>query len=139
LSQEQVMAFDYGTKYIGVAVGNRVTQTSRGLSVLFVQKNVWKDLDVLVQDWEPGGFVVGLPLNMDGSKNPMTGRAKKFCEQLKEKYQIPVFEVDERLSTWEAKENILTTEGFRKMHGEKVQKHSAEILLDQWFQEKNKE
>ena len=75
-----VMSFDFGMKRIGVAVGQKVTQTASGLGVVQAFDGIpkWDYLDKIVLDWQPERFIVGLPINMDGSNSEMSKKAQKF-------------------------------------------------------------
>jgi putative Holliday junction resolvase len=97
---------DFGTRKIGVAVGQTLTRTAMGIAIVPVRNNLveWEALDKLVQQWKPGAFVVGMPFNMDGSENDMTVRVKAFARQLGARYDKPCHEIDERLSTRAARE-----------------------------------
>lgn len=79
-----VLGLDYGSKKIGVAVGQNLTHTAMGIAVIPVKQNVpdWEQLDALVQRWKPGAFVVGMPYNMDGTENEMTAKAGRFMDAL---------------------------------------------------------
>jgi putative holliday junction resolvase len=79
---------DYGTRKIGVAVGQTLTRTAMGIAIVPVRSNEveWETLDKLVQQWKPGAFVVGMPFNMDGTENDMTVRVRHFVKLLTERY-----------------------------------------------------
>lgn len=101
-----ILAFDYGSKKIGVASGNALLGTASPLPALpckNTQPN-WDDVAALLHEWQPEALVVGLPLNMDGSDGESTARAKKFARRLHGRFGKPVWLVDERLSTREARE-----------------------------------
>jgi putative Holliday junction resolvase len=73
-----LLAFDFGTKSIGVAIGQRVTGTARPLNALKAQDGTpdWKLIEKLLKEWQPEAVIVGLPLNMDGTEQPLTARAQ---------------------------------------------------------------
>ena len=98
------LAFDFGLKNIGVAVAERRHGTATAITTLRAREGVpvWDRLDALVRDWQPEGFVVGLPLNMDDSESDMSVAARRFGARLGHRYGIGVEFVDERLSTFEA-------------------------------------
>ena len=98
------LAFDFGLKYIGVAVAEHRHGTATALSTVGARDGVpmWDRLDVLVREWRPEGFVVGLPLNMDGTESDMSDAARRFGARLERRYGVGVEFVDERLSTFEA-------------------------------------
>ncbi len=97
------MAFDFGLKRTGVAVGNRITDSAQGLVTLKAEGNArWPLIDVRIKEWQPDAIVVGVPYYKDGETHDNTRRAQKFGRQLSARYKLPVFEVDERYSTTEA-------------------------------------
>lgn len=100
-----LLGFDYGTKQIGVAVGQAVTGQARELCVLKAQNGVpdWDQVARLVSEWQPDAIVVGLPLNMDGTPSEMSERALRFARRLQGRFNLPVHTHDERLTTFEAK------------------------------------
>ncbi|EKF72935.1 endonuclease, Holliday junction resolvase [Alcanivorax hongdengensis A-11-3] len=101
-----LLAFDYGTKKIGVASGNALLGSASPLPALPC-KNVqpdWDKVTALIEEWQPEVLVVGLPLNMDGSESELCQRARKFARRLQGRFGKPVWMVDERLSTREARE-----------------------------------
>jgi len=99
-----VLGFDYGSKKIGVAVGQSVTQTVTPLITLPSknQKPDWAAIEKQIKEWQPDILVVGLPVHLDGEEQPMTLAAKKFGNQLNGRFQLPVEFMDERLSSYEA-------------------------------------
>ncbi len=107
------LGFDYGQKFIGVAVGSTHSGTAQALATVRVsaQKTPdWDHISRLVTQWRPTEFVVGLPLNMDGTPQAMTRAARTFGERLRDRYNLPVHMVDERLTTQIAKD-VLYAEG----------------------------
>lgn len=103
---ELAMAFDFGTKRIGIAVGQKITGTATPVTVVKARdgKPEWQVLDRLVEEWKPAVFVVGLPINMDGTESDMSKAAARFGRRLHGRYGIRIELVDERLSTFEARE-----------------------------------
>jgi putative holliday junction resolvase len=100
---QHFLAFDYGARRIGVAVGNRITQTAQPLATLQANGDArWPLIERCIHDWQPDALVVGLPLHPDGAAHEMTAQAKKFSRQLQGRFHKPVFEVDERYSSVEA-------------------------------------
>lgn len=133
-----LLGLDYGSKKIGVAVGQNLTHTAMGIAVIPVKQNVpdWEQLDALVQRWKPGAFVVGMPYNMDGTENEMTAKAGRFMDALGERYQKPCHSVDERLSTREAREITRENAGLigKKYNDRtKVDAMVAQLLLESWL------
>lgn len=133
-----VFGIDYGTRKLGVAVGQNLTNTAMGIAVIPVKQNEpdWKELDALVQRWKPGAFVVGMPFNMDGTESDMSIAATKFGVLLSERYHKPCHHIDERLSTRAARE--ITRENAERIGKKyndraKVDAMAAQLLLESWF------
>ncbi len=134
---KSLMSFDYGKKRIGIAMGQRITQSANGVTCISAKdgKPNWDELEKLVKEWQPDGFVVGLPLNMDGSESDMSKRANKFSKRLHGRFGKPSFTIDERLSTFAAKQEA-------KAHGHKghyksdpVDELAAQLILQSWLDE----
>lgn len=132
----RIMAFDFGTKHIGVAFGQSITLTANGIARIKAQdgKPEWKTLDELISDWKPDFFVIGLPLNMDGSKSDMSFRARKFANRLSDRFNIPHDLVDERLTSMEAR-NFKSTHHDSRKPFEEIDSLAAAIILESWFSE----
>ena len=114
------LAFDYGTKRVGVAAGNRFTGTAEPL------KSIAPDfvlIGKLVKEWQPEALVVGVPFHPDGAEHEMTVRARKFGRQLSGRFHLPVHEVDERYTTVEAMANGATD----------VDAAAAALILEQFL------
>jgi putative holliday junction resolvase len=120
------LAFDYGQKRIGVAVGNSYNQLSQALKTL-ENKNLdetFKTIEKLVKEWEVTHFVVGLPTHPDGTEHEMTQRAKRFGNQLYGRLRLPVQWVDERYSSAVVQDQM----------GD-IDSQAAVLILDQYFLE----
>lgn len=129
-----ILGFDFGMKYIGVACGQLVTKTARPLTCLRATDGIpnWEEIAKLIQEWQPATIVVGLPLNMDGTTQNLTLCTQKFANRLKAKFKLPVILVDERLSSWEVKQN--NPEG--KLNAKQLATINAEaatVILQQWL------
>ena len=125
----QIIAFDYGEKKIGVAVGQTSTNTSSPLQIIFNKDNKtnWISISSLLDEWKPDLILLGKPLNMDGSDSEIIKKVDKFYKELKSIYDADIEFVDERLTTFEARE-ILKDE-----KQDNVDAHAAKILIDNWF------
>ena len=130
-----VMAFDFGLRNIGLAIGQEVTRTAHTFYSIKADDGQprWLELDTIVKDWKPNLFVVGDPLNMDGSVSKIKIKSDNFASKISSRYDIPFELMDERLSTREATDRL-------KMKGNKFKessadKHSvsAQIILEDWF------
>ena len=131
------LAFDYGEKYIGVAVGSSHSRQAEPLTTLrgSAKNPDWARLSRLIAEWRPDALVVGQPLNMDGSTNPMTRAARAFGQRLKDRYNLPVHMVDERLSTLAARE-ILNEAGVpMRRHKSQLDKVAAQTILQAFLNE----
>ncbi|RPG49092.1 MAG: Holliday junction resolvase RuvX [Gammaproteobacteria bacterium TMED1] len=131
-----IMGFDFGTKKIGVAIGQMVTATATPLSIIRVEKGVpnWCMLEKLISQWKPERLVVGLPLNMDDSHSNMSRRALKFSSELENRFGIAVSNVDERLSTFEARQ--LYKNGRTESSQEELDDKVAALILESWLRDR---
>lgn len=116
-----ILAFDYGEHSVGVAVGNTLTRAARPLKALKAQGGKVEPaaLQQLIEEWQPQLLVVGLPLNMDGTEQLLTKRARKFGNRLRNDLRLEVQFADERLTTKEAKALIFEQGGFRALAKDK--------------------
>lgn len=97
------LSFDYGQKRTGVAVGNRLLRSAHPQATIEAEgPSRFGKIARYVKDWQPDALVVGVPFHPDGASHDNTERARRFARQLRGRYQLPVFEVDERYSTAEA-------------------------------------
>ncbi len=134
------MAFDYGLSQIGIAIGNCVLGTTQPLTVLQAKNGQpsWQVLEDLIKEWRPDVLVVGEPFNMDGTTSELSERANKFGRRLHGRLGLEVAMVDERLSSFEAKQNS-RDQGHRgnyKRHP--VDSLAAELVLQTWLSENGK-
>ena len=125
----QIIAFDYGEKKIGVAVGQTSTNTSSPLKVIFNNhgKVNWDEINSLLNEWNPDLIIVGKPLNMDDTESEAMKKVDKFYNNLMKIYKARYEYVDERLTTFEAKEIL------KDNKAELVDANAAKILIDNWF------
>ena len=96
-----VLGFDFGTRRIGVAIGNGVTREARALRTIDAADNDarWSDLAAIIDEWAPTQLVVGIPRHPDGAPHAMTTRCERFARQLEGRFRLPVARVDERYSS----------------------------------------
>tara|TARA_B100000700_G_C14535777_1_gene619683 strand:- start:56 stop:448 length:393 start_codon:yes stop_codon:yes gene_type:complete len=129
----QIVAFDFGTKKIGVAVGQTETFTSSPLQIIYNdhEKTNWNEISILIEEWNPDLILVGKPLNMDGTESDIMKKVDKFLNKLEKISKVQCEYVDERLTTFEAREML----GENKM--DDVDAHAAKILIDNWFDRSN--
>ncbi|MDH4041061.1 MAG: Holliday junction resolvase RuvX [Gammaproteobacteria bacterium] len=130
-----VLAFDFGLVQMGVAVGNTELRSTQPLSVLRAKEGVpdWHMVEKLVREWQPDLLVVGDPLNMDGSDSELCERARKFARRLHGRLGLPVEMVDERLTSFEAKQ-ISREQGHRGDYKRRpIDSQAAELVLQSWL------
>ena len=134
-----LLAFDFGTKSIGVAVGQRITGTARPLPAIKAQDGTpdWNIIERLLKEWQPDEIIVGLPLNMDGTASELGNRAKKFARRLKHQLEEahrprPIILADERLTSREAK-NLAWEYGLIKSDKEPIDSIASAIMLGSWL------
>lgn len=134
------LGFDFGMKFIGVATGQNVTNTASPLTSLRAIDGIpdWQELEALIKKWNPEGLIVGIPLQMDGATQLTTHCAQKFANRLRQKFKIPVHLVDERLSTWEAKQRLKSpTQKPKYSQLPELNALAAVVLLEQWLQDQS--
>lgn len=130
-----LLGFDFGLKHIGVAVGQVITRTARPLLALPAKEGIpaWDKLTALIHKWQPQALVVGIPLHMDGSEQPLTAAARHFGQSLQQFYHLPIFEIDERLTTVDARERLFTAGGYRALQKDKIDSLAAQLILQNWL------
>ncbi len=102
-AQQSFLAFDFGLKRTGVAVGNRMLGQATAQTTVQAQGDARFDqIEKRIQEWCPDALVVGVPFHPDGAAHENTLRAQKFARQLRGRFGLDVYEVDERYSTTEA-------------------------------------
>ncbi|MDA9964479.1 Holliday junction resolvase RuvX [Gammaproteobacteria bacterium] len=128
----QILAFDFGTQHIGVAVGQTITKTSSPLTILNVAregKEIWNTISNLIDEWKPDRLLVGKPLNMDGTPSDMMNKVDPFFQKLQKISNIPCELVDERLTSFEAKQLMQTDSKY-----DRIDDLAAKIFLDNWIE-----
>jgi putative Holliday junction resolvase len=135
-----VFGFDYGSRLLGVAVGNRFTGSARGLAALPVREGEpdWPRLDALRAQWLPDTLVVGLPLALDGGEQPNSRAARRFAGRLEQRYRLPVRFADERHSSQEAARRFAGARAAglkRRRDGAAIDAEAAAVILEQWLAE----
>jgi putative Holliday junction resolvase len=129
-----ILAFDYGTRLIGVALGNRIAASARALTTL--ANGDWARLDTLVAEWQPERFVVGLPLALDGGEQSMTRAARDYAKALERRYQRAVVLVDERHTSAAAASRFAeqrASGAAKRKHGAAIDALAAQIILESWL------
>lgn len=133
------IAFDYGTKNIGVASGSLPLALCSELPPLKARDGIpnWDEIERLIQEYRPDKVLVGLPLNMDGTESELATRARKFGNRLHGRFGVVVEMADERLSTREAKEEAAERGMSRHYKDNPVDSIAARLILEGWLQEYN--
>jgi len=127
-----VLAFDFGLKRIGIAVGEPELRTAHPLGAV----TRFEDVESLVAEWKPSHLVVGLPVSVAGKPHAMTREAENFARRLERRFKLPVTRVDERYSSTEAQSRLrgTTTSKGKAAKGE-IDSVAAQLLLEQYFDE----
>jgi putative pre-16S rRNA nuclease len=137
MPQGTLLAFDFGTKRIGIAIGNSVTATSRPLTTLHEEKSDarFAAIERLIREWQPSELVVGLPCNDDGSPHELTQLCRRFANRLKGRFNLPVILVDERYTSAAASSEL----NAAGVHGIKqkplLDQYAAQQILQAYFDE----
>lgn len=147
-TQRTILGFDFGTKRIGIAIAQEIIGTANPLTTVKAVKHKpdWESISKIIAEWQPDLLVVGLPLHMDGSEQPMTQAARRFSNQLNGRYQIPVELMDERLSSNEAESILNERSGSRSLFRDslfpdkaQIDMISAQLILQSWMSLQNDE
>jgi conserved hypothetical protein TIGR00250 len=132
------LAFDFGTRRIGVAVGDSLTRSARPLpAVAHHAAPDWKAIQTLLRDWRPGACIVGLPLDLDGNDQTITSQARQFAAELRHRFGVPVHLADERLTS-RAADDLLRASRADGSHPRRLRKGerdgmAARLILEQWL------
>ncbi|MBW9265099.1 MAG: Holliday junction resolvase RuvX [Candidatus Thiodiazotropha sp. (ex. Lucinisca nassula)] len=128
-----LLGFDYGSRKIGVAVGQTVTGTATALETLHLvnHKPDWQRIASLIEEWRPQALVVGLPLDVDDSETDATQPALRFSRQLEGRFHIKVYLADERYSSFEARDRL----GHKAKRLENYDAVAAKLILETWLNE----
>ena len=137
-TRQTLLGFDYGVKRIGVAVGQTATHQASALQTLTSRHNKpdWDAISGLIDEWRPDALIVGHPVHMDGSAQPMTRAAEKFARQLTGRYHLPVHLVEERLTS-DAAESDLRQQKPGYSAGD-IDMQAACIILQDWLAQQDK-
>jgi putative Holliday junction resolvase len=131
-----VLAFDFGTRRIGVAIGNTLTGRARPLTTLdsLPAPSLLDRIATLVESWRPTQLVVGLPVHADGTPHAMTSRARRFASELERRFGLPVALVDERWTTQVAGDSL---RGAGRTGRAERDETAAAIILQAWLDERH--
>lgn len=136
IGQRNLMGFDFGTRSIGIATASEITGIASPLQSIKANDGIpnWDEIGALLKEWLPDLLIVGLPLNMDGTEQEMTLRARKFGQRLHGRFGLPVEFKDERLTTTDAKARLFERGGFKQLGKQKVDAVSAMLILESWIE-----
>lgn len=132
------IGFDLGTRLTGVAVGESLTGNARPLTTLTMREGEpdWNALSTLITQWQPAALIVGLPLALDGSDQPMTRKARRFAAALGKRFAYPVHLCDERHTSQEASRRFAQARSAgnkRRHHAADLDAMAAAIILESWL------
>jgi len=130
-----VMAFDFGEKRIGVAVGETLVKTANALATISAEVNTvrFAEISQLIEEWQPKLLIVGLPTYLDGTAHEMTQLAKKFAQRLEGRFQLPVMMIDERLSSAEAAQQLSQAGVKGRQQKTLIDAAAAQVILQSYF------
>lgn len=132
-----VLAFDFGTRRIGVAVGNTLVRSAQALTTIDDERNDarFARIGALIAQWQPGLLVVGIPVHADGNEHAMTRRARRFARQLQGRFRLPIGEADERYTTESAAVEQVSARAGRAGRARR-DALAAQHILQGWFDER---
>ncbi|WP_298633194.1 Holliday junction resolvase RuvX [uncultured Umboniibacter sp.] len=135
MSNQLVLAFDFGMRSIGCAVGQTISGTASELKPLSAVNGAphWAEMEALINEWQPHTLIVGLPLNMDGSESEMCQSARRFGNRLNGRFKLPVEMADERLTTREAKHEAHLRGRRGSYKTNPVDSIAARMILEGWL------
>ena len=139
-SRAVVIGFDFGSKNIGVAIGQRITGMAAPLRTIRLgqSQEPWRTISEVVAAWRPAAFVVGLAYQFDGTENPITPATERFCQELERRYRIPVHRVDETLSTAESRQRFYAdNRSCRALFRDLKDELAAQVILQTWLDERD--
>jgi len=131
------IGIDYGLTNIGIAIGQSITNTASALQTIHVKHKLdWIDMDKIINQWQPTAIIIGKPLDEDGSEQLITKQVHNFAKKLKTRYQLPVYEVDERYSSMQAQDEFAQARkqgNAKKKHAKDLDAHAAKNILQRWL------
>lgn len=131
------VGFDFGLKRIGIAVGSDSTGTARPVTTAANHAAPdWTAIDRVITDWAPAALILGVPYNADGSAHAVTTAAKRFGDQLEQRYRLPVYATDERYSSAAAHDALVERRGrgdHRRVRRADIDAAAAAIILTGWL------
>ena len=128
-----ILSFDIGLKYIGVAIGNNIIKSSRPLTTLIKDKNTFFCVFRIIDYWRPGIIIIGYPISNEFKNKNILKYINNFFFKLNDKLIIPIYLVNENLTTWQAKNVLFINRLKIKKPFLLINAMSASMLIDQWF------
>lgn len=132
-----IMAFDFGTQKMGIAVGSSLIESATPLDLVSMKDGIphWDSLLKLIQQHQPNLLLVGLPLNMDDSESELSARARKFARRVRHQTNIETWMVDERLTTREARDELDKYQSQGRGKRLNADSLAAALLIESWYRE----
>lgn len=132
------MAFDFGLKRTGIAIGNLHTLSATPECTLQSKDEQpdWDGISRLIEEWRPTQLVVGIPIKLDGTENPITKKVERFCNQLKGRYNLPLEQENEQFTSIEASQRLKQVRQAgrkKKVSKEEIDMIAATIILENWM------
>jgi putative Holliday junction resolvase len=130
-----VIGFDYGLKRIGLATGQTITGTASPLLTLQSVQNSpdWKGIASQIREWQPDALIVGIPYPLEGGDSELTRAALNFGRELERRFKLPVYTIDESLSSAEAEEQLRQSTKLAKHNKHEIDKIAAAIIVQSWL------
>lgn len=135
-----VLGFDYGSKRIGVAVGQTISGTASSLTVLSNSQQLWQNIEELIKEWQPTALVVGLPLDLDEAETETSKAARKFAARLHGRFGLQVHMQDERFSSMDASEqfkNLRQQGSVKRKDSKALDAAAARLITENWLQQQD--
>ena len=131
-----LLGVDFGLRRIGTAIGQTLTCNANPLKIIAAEQGVpdWAQFEKIMKEWRPLAIIIGIPLNMDDSAQTITHKARHFALQLKSRFHLPVHGMDERLTSFEVRQNLFDQGGYRAIQKGKIDALAAKIILEDWMQ-----
>jgi putative Holliday junction resolvase len=130
-----VLGFDFGLKRIGLATGQLITGTASPLVTLQAvnQSPDWDSIEKYIREWKPDALIVGIPYLLDGQESEITRAARNFSNRLAHRFSLPVYTMDETLSSYAAEEKLKQAQKISKHNKHEVDKMAAAIIVQRWL------
>ncbi|MBE9567882.1 MAG: Holliday junction resolvase RuvX [Proteobacteria bacterium] len=130
-----VLGFDYGKKRIGLATGQTITRSATPCKTINqVDGNPdWSAIGDEIREWKPQALIVGMPYFTDGSENRMTAAARQFCYELEKRFNLPVYEMNEALSSQHAEEILRQHTKINQQNKHEIDKMAAAVIVQRWL------